>query len=58
MNPTDFNPEEIEQMEVEFMTCPHCKGEGYVTNGIIDYCCPVCAGCEVVAVKKEGDNWK
>jgi len=52
-NNIDFNPSEIEQMEPEFEECPHCKGSGYVTNGIIDYRCPVCHGCEVVPVKGE-----
>ena len=55
MNPDDFNPSEIEQMDVEFKVCPHCKGSGYVTNGIIDYRCPVCLGTEVVPAK-EGEN--
>ena len=53
MNPTDFNPEEIEQMEVEFKECPRCKGEGAVSNGIISFHCPVCHGCGMVPVKEE-----
>jgi len=52
MNPDDFNPSEIEQMEVEFKECPHCKGEGRVGNGIIKFTCPVCGGCEVVPIKE------
>jgi len=55
MNPDDFNPSEIEQMEPEFKECPHCKGEGEVSNGIIKFTCSVCGGCEVVPVK-EGEN--
>jgi len=49
----DFNISEIEQMEVEFETCPHCKGEGEVSNGIIRFTCPVCGGCEVMPIKEE-----
>ena len=56
VTPDDFDIAEIEQMEVEFITCPHCKGEGRVGNGIIKFTCPVCAGCEVVPVKKEVKN--
>ena len=55
MNADDFNPSEIEQMEVEFKECPHGKGEGRVGNGIIKFTCPVCGGCEAVPVK-EGEN--
>ena len=58
MNPDDFNPSEIEQMDVEFKECPHCKGEGEVDNGIIKFTCPVCEGCEVVPIVKEGENVK
>ena len=56
MNPDDFNPSEIEQMQVEFKECPHCKGEGEVGNGIIKFACPRCGGCEVVPVKEEEKN--
>jgi len=49
----DFNPSEIEQMDVEFVECPHCKGEGEVDNGIIRFTCPVCGGCEVMPIKEE-----
>jgi len=51
MTADDFNIAEIEQMEVEFEECPHCKGEGEVSNGIIRFTCPVCHGCEVMPVK-------
>ena len=40
----NFDVAKIEQMEVEFETCPHCKGEGIKDNGIIRFTCPVCHG--------------
>lgn len=49
----NFDPAKIEQMEVEFMTCPHCGGEGLRNNGIYTFTCPVCHGTGDVP-KKEG----
>ena len=49
----DFNPEEIEQMEVEFEECSICQGCGYMWNGIITYRCTVCHGTGEVEVRKE-----
>lgn len=53
MNPDDFNPEEIEQMEPEFKECPHCGGAGNVNNGIIRWTCPKCHGTGEIEVKEE-----
>jgi len=41
----DFDPAAIEQMEVDFETCPHCGGAEIVTNGIHWWNCPRCEGC-------------
>ena len=49
---TDFNPAQIEQMQVEFVECDNCQ-DGSVTNGLWWYTCPKCNGtCEVEV--KEG----
>lgn len=49
----NFDTAKIEQMEVEFETCPHCKGIGSIQNGIIYCWCPICAGTGEVEKKKE-----
>lgn len=51
----DFDVAKIEQMEVEFETCPHCKGIGSIYNGIIYCWCPKCAGTGEVEVKRNVD---
>lgn len=52
----DFNPEDIEQMEVvEFKPCTNCK-DGSVTNGLWFYTCPLCHGTMEIPVIKEGDS--
>ena len=49
----NFDPAKIEQMDVEFMTCPHCAGEGLRNNGIYTFTCPVCHGTGDVPKKEE-----
>lgn len=53
MNPDDFNPSEIEQMEVEFETCPKCKGAGIIFTGIHYLNCPICFGTGDIPIVRE-----
>ena len=55
MKPDDFNPSEIEQMQVEFKACPHCNGEACKDNGIFIIACPMCFGAGEIPVK-EGEK--
>ena len=54
MNPDDFNPSEIEQMEVEFKPCTNCE-DGQVSNGLWSYTCPICHGTMEIPVRREID---
>jgi len=56
MNPDDFNPSEIEQMEVEFEECRICEGFGLMWNGVEMHRCTVCHGTGEVEVVKEGEH--
>lgn len=53
MTPDDFNPTEIEAMQVEFEECDNCEGVGITWKGIEAHNCPKCHGCCVVPVEKE-----
>lgn len=48
----EFDVAKIEQMEVEFETCPICQGCGMVFNGLIYYNCPKCYGTGEITRKE------
>lgn len=54
----NFDPAKIEQMQVEFKTCPHCGGAGYRNNSIYSFTCPVCHGTGDVEKEGQGDDGK
>ena len=54
MNPDDFDPSEIEQMEVEFKPCTNCE-DGQVSNGLWSYTCPICHRTMEIPVRREID---
>ena len=54
MTPDDFNPAEIEAMQVEFVECPNCKGVGQLEAGPFIFRCNRCFGTG--CVEKEGEN--
>ena len=47
----DFDPAQIEQMDVNFEPCPACGGDGIVDNGIIYWECSMCFGTGEVEAK-------
>jgi DnaJ-class molecular chaperone len=56
MNPNDFNIEKIEQMEVNFETCPKCKGGGIIWNEYTRFNCPVCNGNGDLPLSERREN--
>lgn len=51
---TDFDSAKIEQMEVEFVECPNCKGVGQLEAGPFIFRCNRCFGTG--CVEKEGEH--
>ena len=55
MTADDFNPSEIEQMQVEFKPCTNCDGSGWTWNGIEMHRCRACAETGEIPIVKEGE---